>query len=143
MIRRSRATLHSVAGNDAPTTLPSQAGGGYLSPIPTWSPEMRSYRSGRPDAVSGQLGDQLDEFRLRPRPGGARAHIANCAERQREFGNVIAARRIDEQHEIAVAGREIYLLDLNAHFLGEIAGSLRALGRVLDRANSLVGPVER
>src|SRR5258705_11952239 len=104
---------------------------------------MPSTASARRDAVSGQLGDQLDELGLRPRPCGARAHVAKRAERQREFGNVVAARRIDKEYEVAVPGREVYLLDLNAQLLREIPGSLRALRRVLDRANSLVGPVER
>jgi hypothetical protein len=41
-------------------------------------------------------------------------HIARRAERQREFGDIVAVRRIDEEDKIATACSEIKLLDLNA-----------------------------
>jgi len=45
-------------------------------------------------------------------------HIAKRAERESEFGDIIAVRCIDEEDEIAVACGEIKMLDLDANLLG-------------------------
>src|ERR1035437_4049805 len=103
---------------------------------------INSLRDGTPQRRrSGQLGDDLHEFRLRPCATSASVHIAMRAERQRKFGDIIAVRCIDEEDEIAVACGEIKMLDLDAHLLGEIAPSLHAFRRILDSANSLVSPL--
>src|ERR1700674_714563 len=94
-------------------------------------------------ALLGQFSDELLKFSLRPSTGGTRAHVALRTERQREFGDVVPIGRIEDDNEVAVTGREIDLLDLNAHFLGKIACGLSALGGLLDRTDSLVGPIER
>src|SRR5215831_15797629 len=45
--------------------------------------------------------------------------------------------------QIAVARRKIDLFDLNPHFLGQILSGFGSLGGILDRTDSLVGPVEQ
>ena len=37
-----------------------------------------------------------------------------------EFSDIVTARRIDEDDEIAVARREIKVLDFDAHLFGEL-----------------------
>src|SRR5665811_4773 len=98
---------------------------------------MQTHKCALPRPRSGQFGNYLQVFLRRPCAGGASAHIAQRAERQRKFGNVVAVRRIDENNEIAVAAGEIKMFDLDAHLLSEIAGGFRALRRVLDLTNSL------
>jgi len=70
-----------------------------------------------PRRRSRQLGDDLHEFRLGPGAAGAGMNIAERSKRQREFSDVVAVRRFDEDHEIAVAGGEIQLLDSMPIFL--------------------------
>ena len=52
--------------------------------------------------------------------------------RQREFGGVVAVRRVDEEDEIAVAGGQINLLDLDADLLGPVRERLARAWRILD-----------
>src|SRR5450631_4121533 len=92
-----------------------------------------------PRPCLGQLGDDLQVFRLRPCATSAGMHIALRAERQREFSDIVAHGRLDEGYEISIASSKINVLDLNTQLFGEIAGGLRPLRRVLDCANSLVG----
>jgi hypothetical protein len=40
------------------------------------------------------------------------------AEREREFGNVVPVRGVDNDKKIVVAGSEVDLLDFNPHLLG-------------------------
>src|SRR5215831_9950257 len=90
-----------------------------------------------------QLGYQLLKFGLRPNAGSAGPHAPLRAERECEFRRVVAVRSIDDDQEIALAGREVDLLDLNSHFLGQVLSGFGALGSILDRADSLVGPVQQ
>src|SRR5262244_390323 len=83
------------------------------------------------------------KFGLRPNAGSAGPHASFRAERECEFRRVVAVRSIDDDQEIALAGREVDLLDLNSHFLGQILSGFGALGSILDRTDSLVGPVEQ
>jgi hypothetical protein len=76
------------------------------------------------------------KFGLRPSSGRAGTHVSLRTEREREFGDVVPVRGIDNHKEIVIAGRQIDLLDLNFHFLGEFPSSFGALGSVLDRADS-------
>src|SRR5262249_32787097 len=66
-----------------------------------------------------------------------------CAGREREFGDVISACRFDYKEQIAFAGGQINLFDLDTQFLSEFLCGLAPLRSVLDRANSLFGPVQR
>ena len=93
--------------------------------------------------VLWELGYQLLKFGLRPSAGGAGTHASLRAEGECEFGDVVPVRGIDNNKEIVVAGSEIDLLDFNSHFLGELPSRLSPLGSVLDRTDSLLGPVER
>src|SRR5262245_31264772 len=65
------------------------------------------------------------------------------AQRQREFGDVVAVGGIEDDQEIAIARRQIDLLDLDSHFLGQILSGFGSLGSILDRTDSLVGPIEQ
>src|SRR5215813_8386593 len=90
-----------------------------------------------------QLRYELLKFGLRPNASGAGAHAPLRAQRKREFGDVVAVGRIEDDQQIAVARRKIDLLDLNSHFLGQILSGFGSLGSILDRTDTLVGPVER
>src|SRR5262249_25945253 len=90
-----------------------------------------------------QLRYELLKFGLRPNASGAGAHAPLRAQRQREFGDVVAVGGIEDDQEIAITRRKIDLLDLNSHFLGQILSGFGALGSILDRTDSLVGPVEQ
>jgi hypothetical protein len=105
---------------------------------------QRSERSadGAP-RVLWKLGHQLLKFGLGPGPGGAGPHITLRTDRHRELGDVVTAGRLDNDQEVALAGGEIDLLDLNAELLGELPRGLRTFRSVLDRANSLIGPIDR
>src|SRR5262249_24441087 len=70
-------------------------------------------------------------------------HAPLRAEREREFRGVVAVGGIDDDQEIAVAGRKVDLLDLNSHLLGQILSGFGALGSILDRPDSLLGPAQR
>src|SRR5262249_4417019 len=83
------------------------------------------------------------KFGLRPNAGSGGPHVPLRAERECEFRRVVAVRSIDDDQEIALAGREVDLLDLNSHFLGQVLSGFGALGSILDRADSLVGPVQQ
>jgi hypothetical protein len=65
-------------------------------------------------------------------------HITCRAERQREFGDIVAHGRIDEGYEISIASSKTNVLDLNAQLFGEITGGLCPLQGVLDGSDSLV-----
>src|SRR5262249_3797402 len=91
-------------------------------------------------APSGQLGNQLLELGLGPGSGGAAPHVAERTERERTFSDVVPIVLIDEEPEIAVAGVQIVLLDLDSDFLGEFLGDLAALGSILHCADTRVGP---
>src|SRR5579864_8544807 len=90
-----------------------------------------------------QFGNQLQRFGLGPRPHGARAHIAPGGYRHGEFGDRAVVRRFDDGEQIGIAGSQISRLDIDAHFLAELAGGLGAFGRFLDRTDALFGPVQR
>src|SRR5215831_7560491 len=90
-----------------------------------------------------QLRYELLKFGLRPNASGPGAHASLRAQRKREFGDVVAVGGIEDDQQIAVARREIDLFDLNSHFLRQILSSFGSLGGILDRTDSLVGPVER
>src|SRR5882724_12143396 len=60
-----------------------------------------------------------------------------------EFGDMIPERCFGDDKEIMLARGEINFLDLDPDFLGEFSRRLTALRSVPDRANSLVGPVDR
>src|SRR5262245_40935832 len=90
-----------------------------------------------------QLGDQLLKLGLGPGPGGAGSYIAQCAEREREFGDIVAIGCIDDDEEIVLARGQVDLLHLDSHFLSKLARGTAALGSVLDRADALVGPIQR
>src|SRR5450759_6008132 len=68
---------------------------------------MQTHNGALPRRRSGQLGDNLLVFLRRPGAGGTSPHITQSAERKREFCNIVAARRIDEDDEVAVAAGEI------------------------------------
>jgi len=90
-----------------------------------------------------QLRYELLKFGLRPNASGPGAHASLRAQRKREFGDVVAVGGIEDDQQIAVARRKIDLLDLNSHFLGQILSGFGSLGSILDRTDSLIGPVER
>src|SRR5262249_7107089 len=90
-----------------------------------------------------QLRYELLKFGLRPNASGAGAHASMRAQRQREFGDVVAVGGIEDDQEIAIARRQIDLLDLDSHFLGQILSGFGSLGSILDRTDSLVGPIEQ
>src|SRR5262249_62303845 len=90
-----------------------------------------------------QLRYQLVKFGLRPNAGSAGPHVSLRAEREREFRGVVAVGGIDDDQEIAVAGRKVDLLDLNSHFLGQVLSGSGALGSILERSSSLLGPAQR
>src|SRR6266404_4835749 len=56
---------------------------------------------------------------------------------------MVPERCFGDDKEIMLARGEIDFLDLDPDFLGEFSRRLTALGSVPDRANSLVGPVDR
>jgi hypothetical protein len=62
--------------------------------------------------------------------GGPGAYIAQRANRQREFTDIVAARRIDEDHEIAFARREIKMLDFDATFLASSRAASERFGEL-------------
>src|SRR6516164_8989354 len=90
-----------------------------------------------------QLRYELLKFGLRPNASGPGAHASLRAQRKREFRDVVAVGGIEDDQQIAVARRKIDLLDLNSHFLGQILSGFGSLGSILDRTDSLIGPVER
>src|SRR3954453_4419936 len=90
-----------------------------------------------------KLGYQFLKLGLRPGSDRARTHVSLRTERQRELGDVVPVRSVDNDQKIVVARGHIDLLDFNSHFLGQIASGLGALGSILDRADSLVRPVQR
>src|SRR6185312_6753842 len=90
-----------------------------------------------------KLGYQFLKFGLRPGSDRARTHVSKRTERQRELGDVVPVRSVDNDQKIVVARGHIDLLDFDSHFLGQIASGLGALGSILDRADSLVRPVQR
>src|SRR5262249_2261614 len=53
------------------------------------------------------------------------------------------ACRFHYKEQIVFAGGQIDLLDLDSEFLGKLLCSLAPLGSVLDRTDSLMGPVQR
>src|SRR5262249_60513720 len=56
---------------------------------------------------------------------------------------VVAVGGIEDDQEIAIARRKIDLLDLDSHLLGQILSGFGSLGSILDRTDSLVGPIEQ
>jgi hypothetical protein len=77
------------------------------------------------------------KFGLRPSAGGTGTHVPLRAEREREFGDVVPIRGVDNDKEIIVARSQIDLLDFDSHFLGQLSRSLGALRSVFDRADFL------
>src|SRR5512132_2857451 len=77
---------------------------------------VHSIRTGpfRSPQLSRQLGDELLEFGLGPGSRGAGANVPQRASREREFGDVVAARRFDNDEQIVFAGGEIDLFDLDS-----------------------------
>src|SRR2546423_885790 len=96
-----------------------------------------------PYGASRQRGYQLLIFGLRPGSGGAAAHITLRAERKREFGHIVPARSFDDEEEIGVAAGQKDLLDFDSDFFCKIARGFSTLGRILDRTDALIGPIER
>src|SRR5258707_3789911 len=90
-----------------------------------------------------KLGHQLGPFGPAPSSGGAGAHVSKRTGCKREFGDMIPERCFGDDKEIMLARGEINFLDLDPDFLGEFSRRLTALRSVPDRANSLVGPVDR
>src|SRR6478672_3302949 len=90
-----------------------------------------------------QLRYQLLEVGLRPNASGAGTHVSLRADRKREFGDVVAVGRVENDQEIAVARGQIHLFDVNSDFLREFLRGFGALGGLLDRTDSLLGPVEQ
>jgi hypothetical protein len=92
--------------------------------------------------LSGKLGYQLVELRLRPCSASAGSHVPQRPKRKRKFGDVVPIGCIDDEEEIVVARRHIDLFDLNTDFAGELLRRLAALGSILDRADALLGPAK-
>jgi hypothetical protein len=90
-----------------------------------------------------KLGYQLLEFGFRPSSGSAGTDAALRAECQCEFGDVVPVGAIHNDQDVVFAGSEIDLLDFNSHFLRQLSRSLSSLRSVLDRTDSLVGPIQR
>jgi hypothetical protein len=64
-----------------------------------------------------KLGYQLQEFGLRPSTDSTGPHVSERAQRKSKFRDVVSVGCIDDDEQIAVAGREIDFLDFDAHFL--------------------------
>src|SRR5262249_25794356 len=90
----------------------------------------------------GELGNELCKFGLRPGSDHAATDIALRADRQQEFGDVVAVGSLHDDKEVTVAACEVGVRDFGSHFLGKFPSGLPALGSILDRANSLFSPAE-
>jgi hypothetical protein len=56
---------------------------------------------------------------------------------------MVPERCFGDDKEVMLTRGEIDLLDLDPDFLGEFSRRFAALGSIPDRANSLVGPIDR
>src|SRR5262249_47036749 len=82
-------------------------------------------------------------FLLKPGSRSAGANVSQCAGRERELGDVLSTCRFDYKEQIVFAGGQVNLFYLDSQFLGEFLCGLAPLRSVLDRVDSLFGPVQR
>ena len=68
-----------------------------------------------------QFGDKPLIFRFGPEFGHTSANTAKRTKQQRKFGDVVAVRRIDDKHNVAVARCQEKLLNFNPDLLCEFA----------------------
>ena len=80
------------------------------------------------------------KFGFGPGSRGAGADVPQRASGEREFGDVVAAWRFDNEEQIVFTGGEIDLFDLDSQFLRHLLGGLAALGSFLDPTDSLIAP---
>src|SRR5437773_2243230 len=78
-----------------------------------------------------KFGYQFLKLGFGPGSGGAGPHIPERADRECEFGDVVSVRGVDKDNKIAVAGRQIDLLDFHSDLLAEVSRSLAALREIL------------
>src|SRR6266850_4745194 len=130
--RTKRVSVTCSTSVSAPTGIEATTPAARAAPVPVGNPKPLR-----------KLGHQLGPFGLGPGSGGAGAHVSQRTGCKREFGDMIPERCFGDDKEIMLARGEINFLDLDPDFLGEFSRRLTALRSVLDRANSLVGPVDR
>src|SRR6266702_4135527 len=138
-IIQCQCLLLQELGDSASLTTDRRASKSQAAPT-----RLTSYRLpvGNPKPLR-KLGHQLGPFALGPSSGGAGAHVSQRTGCKREFGDMVPERCFGDDKEIMLARGEINFLDLDPNFLGEFSRRLTALRGVPDRANSLVGPVDR